>query len=202
MSESHHTSEGNNYSYKRTKRGWIFAWIKKYPWLIWLLPIVGLVSLIWFLIRVVPKPSRAMYPCQRLATPLASGFVVWIVGLISTTFVYRRTKCLLQKSRYMLAAICAAITVIIVWTSLSATNSNPISAAVFKPSEPVNSPMGDAKGIHPGRVVWIRDPDATSWNNSDGSWWDDDNTDQITVDSMVSEAIQQLTGETSDSKAC
>jgi len=61
--------------------------------------------------------------------------------------------------------------------------------------------MGTAKGIHPGRVVWIRDPDATSWNGSAGDWWDDDNTDQKMVDSMVSKAIQRLTGESSDSKA-
>ncbi|MDH4239188.1 MAG: hypothetical protein OEW48_06465, partial [Phycisphaerae bacterium] len=53
----------------------------KYPWLIWLFPVVGLVSLIWFLIRVVPKPSRATYPCQRAAFPLASGFIIWLFGL-------------------------------------------------------------------------------------------------------------------------
>ena len=61
--------------------------------------------------------------------------------------------------------------------------------------------MGTAKGIHPGRVVWIRDPDATSWDGAKGSWWDDGNTDQRLVDSMVSEAIQRLTGESSDEKA-
>jgi len=37
----------------------------KLPILRWLLPVVGLFSLIWFLIRVIPKPSRATYPCQR-----------------------------------------------------------------------------------------------------------------------------------------
>jgi len=44
---------------------------RKYPWLIWLFPIAGLLSLIWFLIRVLPKPSRATYPCQRVAAPLS-----------------------------------------------------------------------------------------------------------------------------------
>jgi hypothetical protein len=136
-----------------------------------------------------------------LAAPLASGFVVWIVGLIGTTLVYRKAGRLLQKSRYVLAAICAAIAVIIVWGSLSVTNSKPVSAAPFTPSEPANSPMGDAKGIHPGRVVWIHDPDVTNWDGSTGNWWDDDNTDQKIVDSMVSKAIQQLTGKSSDSKA-
>jgi len=179
----------------------LIAWNRKRPWLIWLLPIAGLMSLIWFLIRVVPKPSRATYPCQRLAAPLASGFVVWIVGLLGSTLAYHKARRLLQKSRYLLGAILAASAVVIVWVSLCVTNSSPSNAALFTPTEPANSPMGTAKGIHPGRVVWIRDPDATSWDGSKGSWWDDDHTDQKAVDSMVSEAIQQLTGESSDPKA-
>ena len=37
---------------------------------------VGLVSFVWFLLRVLPKPSRATYPCQRLSFPLAPGFIM------------------------------------------------------------------------------------------------------------------------------
>ena len=201
MSESHHTKEICSCSHKKSGRAWFVAWSRKHPWLIWLLPIVGLISLIWFLIRVLPKPSRATYPCQRLAAPLASGFVVWIVGLFGSTLVYHRARQLLQKSRYLLAAVLAASAVVIVWALMSVTNSSPSNAALFTPTESVNNPMGTAKGIHPGRVVWIRDPDATSWDGSKGSWWDDDNTDQKIVDSMASEALQQLTGESSDAKA-
>jgi hypothetical protein len=201
MSASHNTQESSGCSHKRSRTVRIVAWSRKCPWLIWLLPIMGLVSLIWFLIRVVPKPSRATYPCQRLAAPLASGFVVWIVGMLGSTLVYRRARRLLQKSRYILAAIFIAAAVAIVWASVCITNSNPASAALFTPTESANSPMGTAKGIYPGRVVWVRDPDATSWDGSTGSWWDDSHTDQKTVDSMVCEAIQQLTGESSDTKA-
>ncbi|OHB73993.1 MAG: hypothetical protein A2Z25_05705 [Planctomycetes bacterium RBG_16_55_9] len=181
------------------------AWSRKSRcpsgWLIWLLPIAGLVSLLWFLIRVVPKPSRATYPCQRLAAPIASGFVVWIMGLLGSTLAYRSARRLLQRSRYVLAGICVAAAVGVVWTSFCVTHSKSAGAALFTPTEPANNPMGAAKGIHPGRVVWIRDPAATSWDGSTGSWWDDDNTDQKTVDAMVSEAIRQLTGESSDAKA-
>ena len=46
------------------------------PRLKWLTILAGLASLIWFLVRVIPKPSRASYPCQRAAAPLASGFVI------------------------------------------------------------------------------------------------------------------------------
>jgi hypothetical protein len=54
----------------------------KYRWARWAFPLAGTVSLLWFLVRVIPKPSRATYPCQRLAAPLASGFVVWMTGII------------------------------------------------------------------------------------------------------------------------
>ena len=197
MSGSHH-AQGSRGLHKRSKKVGIITWSRKRPWLMWLLPIAGLTSLVWFLIRVVPKPSRAAYPCQRLMVPLASSFVVWIVGLVSSALVYRKGRRLLQKSRHVPAAVFAVAAVAIVWCSVCMTDNNPAGAVAFTPA---NSPIGDAKGIHPGRVVWIRDSDATSWDGSTGNWWDDGNTDQRMVDSMVSEAIQRLTGESSDSKA-
>jgi len=175
--------------------------IRNRPWLIWLLPVAGLVSLVWFLVRVVPKPSRATYPCQRLAGPLAGGFMVWVVGLIGSTLVYRKVRLLMRNSQYVLGAIYAAATVAIVWCAISISDNYPANAAVFEPSEPVNNPIGTAKGIHPGRVVWIRNPDATGWDGSRGSWWDDSNTDQKVVDAMISKSIQSLTGQSSDSQA-
>ena len=30
-------------------------------------PIVGILAIIWFLVRVIPKPSRVAYPCQQAA---------------------------------------------------------------------------------------------------------------------------------------
>jgi hypothetical protein len=165
--------------------------------LIWLLPVVGLFSLIWFLIRVIPKPSRATYPCQRLVAPFATGFVVWIAGLLASAVAYRRAKLFLRQSRYVIALTCIAVSIMAVWISLSLTTEAPATAA-FVPSEPANSPMGVAKGIHPGRVVWVHDPAATSWDGTTGRWWDDDNTDQVAVDVMVSKTIQTLTGEPND----
>ena len=61
----------------------------------------GLLSLIWFLIRVIPKPSRASYPCQRAAFPLASGFVIWIIGIIASEI--GRASCLERVFIYVVA---------------------------------------------------------------------------------------------------
>ncbi len=163
----------------------------------WVCPIIGVLSLVWFLIRVIPKPSRATYPCQRVAAPFASAFVIWLTGLVASTVAYRKAQQNLRRSRWAVAGVFLVVGVLALWISLSLTEQAPTTAA-FTPSDPPNSPMGIAKGIHPGRVAWIRDPAATRWDGSSGSWWDDDNTDPIIVDGMVSKVIQTLTGEQDD----
>jgi hypothetical protein len=123
------------------KTGKNFLRKRKYPWLIWLFPIAGLFSLLWFLIRVLPKPSRATYPCQRVAAPLASGFVVWITGLIGSTLAYRKAKRTLHQSRYVVAAVCIVVSIMAVWWSINVTSEPPAQAA-FTPTDPPNSPIG------------------------------------------------------------
>jgi uncharacterized protein (DUF362 family) len=72
---------------------------------------------------------------------------------------------------------------------------------IFTPVEPPNSPMGVGKGVHPGRVVWIHDPDAATWQKGTGYWWNDAYTDPDRVSKMFSNSIQWLTGQTTDSGA-
>ena len=43
--------------------------------------LLGIASTVWFLIRVIPKPSRAGYPCMRAAAPFMSAFVVYLLSL-------------------------------------------------------------------------------------------------------------------------
>ena len=64
-----------------------------------------------------------------------------------------------------------------------------------------NTPMGQGKGVIPGRVAWVRDPAATSWDGTTGRWWDDANTSQAVVDKMVSRTLQALTDQRSDRRA-
>jgi len=54
--------------------------------------LTGFFSLIWFLIRVIPKPSRALYPCQRVAFPVASSFVIWISGTLLSIGIFKKVK--------------------------------------------------------------------------------------------------------------
>lgn len=64
------------------------------------------------------------------------------------------------------------------------------------PGQPPVKPVGHAKGIHPGRVVWVHDPQVTDWKGpGDGHWYDAGRTDQERVDRMMDQAVCNLTGE-------
>ena len=174
---------------------------RKYPWLIWLFPIVGLASLIWFLIRVVPKPSRATYPCQRVAFPLASGFIIWLFGLAGSTVAFHKARRSFSRSRHLIGVLCIMVSIGCVWLTLTLTAQKPLKAV---DPHPVNDPIGVARGIHPGRVVWVHDPNATDWEGpgmGDGYWWQSNNTDQAAVDKMMSKAIQALAGQLNEEAA-
>jgi hypothetical protein len=167
--------------------------------LIWLFPLAGFVALIWFLVRVLPKPSRATYPCQRVAFPLASGFIIWLMGLAGSVTAFRKAKRYRNQARYVLYAVFVAVGVGSVWMALSTSKEKVTLAA-----EPTaNAPIGVAKGVHPGRVVWIHDPNATDWDgySSPEHWYDNNHTDQAVVDKMISRAIRGLAGESTDSAA-
>ena len=192
------------------KTGKIIHPTRKYrlPW--WLFPFTGLAALIWFLIRVIPKPSRAAYPCQRVAFPLASGFIVWLIGLAASTIAFHKAKRHLVRARYVLAAICIVISVASIYVALSYTSQDETFAAVPPPrvAQPANAPIGVGKGVHPGRVAWIYDPNATNWGGtldiqgvSDGYWWEPNHTDQNVVNAMVSKSLRSLTGESTDYNA-
>ncbi len=75
------------------------------------------------------------------------------------------------------------------------------SADPFRPSEKANSPMGVGKGIYPGRVVWVRDANATTWDGATGHWWDDASTNQKVVHGMTSRLLQDLAGRKNDRQA-
>jgi hypothetical protein len=158
-------------------------------------PAAGLASLLWFLFRVVPKPSRAAYPCQRAAAPLAGGFVVWAAGALVSASLFRRAKKLWKRSQLALACACAAVAAIL---AAGALLTAPEPAAKAEP----NQPIGVGKGIYPGRVVWAHDPSATNWEGpGQGHWWESSHTNQAAVDGMMSGAIRRLSGTSGDPQA-
>ena len=165
---------------------------EKHRWCRLILPITGLFALIWFLIRVIPKPSRATYPCQRVAFPLASGFIIWLTGVIGSIAAIRKAKRCFAQSRYIACIMLAIAAVGSIWLAQSLTTEEVLLADELTS----NSPVGVAKGIHPGRVVWVHDPDSTDWEGpGDGYWWQPTHTNQAAVERMMTRAIQELAGQ-------
>ncbi|NJM16799.1 MAG: hypothetical protein HC896_16785 [Bacteroidales bacterium] len=72
-------------------------------WVIFLAAGIG--STVWFLIRVIPKPSRASYPCVRASAPFMSAFVLYMLSLGTSVFSFRKFKTNMQRSRYGLAGL-------------------------------------------------------------------------------------------------
>lgn len=177
------------------------------PWRGWVrcvYPLVSLAALAWFLFRVIPKPSRAMYPCQQAAFPLASSLVVWLLGLHRGVCAWLRAAGSSVRVRRALAvAGVVGLAAGLVGAGMIARNMalspGPVTAAVVAP----NAPIGIARGIHPGRVVWYRDAAACSWSGSkDGThWWDSNKVSQARVEGMLSAALRGLTGATNDTAA-
>jgi hypothetical protein len=168
----------------------------------WIWVIIGLASVIWVLIRVVPRPSRASYPCQKFAQPLAAGFIVWLLGLAGSTLIIRRTRRLFKKQRYAVGAICFAMAILLCFATLmSDTRDVTASTDEFVPTDAANTPVGTGKGIHPGRVVWIYDSELCDQGSTSGWWWDDQRTDPEVARSMMTRALLNLTGIDDPAKA-
>ena len=75
---------------------------------------------------------------------------------------------------------------------------NPQSPKLFvKP----NQPIGEGRGIHPGRVAWIHAPGVAKWDGHTGLWVEDRWNDQAKADAMIPHAVMQLTGESTAKKA-
>ena len=102
-----------------------------------------------------------------------------------------------------------ALTILCVagWTLVFSTTRGAAAAPDktdwnFIPAQP-NAPVGVARGIHPGRVVWARDPMATkwagNWQQKADQWWLDANTDQSRVDALLAATLTNLTS-TADSE--
>jgi uncharacterized protein (DUF362 family) len=90
---------------------------------------------------------------------------------------------------------------LLVCPNATAQQRGGTAADPFKPSEGANQPLGVGRGIHPGRVVCIRDGRATSWDGATGHWWDDANTDQKVVHGMTARLVQNLSGRTNGKQA-
>lgn len=170
--------------------------------------LTGIASTVWFLVRVIPKPSRAAYPCMRAAAPVMSGFILYLIGAGTAGMGLKKARQHIVSGRFFPAVLFAfmALSGLVL---LMASDTTPVSgnvAAIQAPPDGPNNPMGEAKGIVPGRVVWVWNPRATDENctnklndpvrKEDGYFLPKNNNQQV-IDSMMRQSLILLTGKES-----
>ena len=163
---------------------------------------IGLSSTVWFLVRVIPKPSRATYPCMQAAAPMMSGFVVWLLALFGTSFAFKKARQRWLESRYFVAGlfVVAGSVALFAMMSKSTFEANATTNALeiwYKP----NIPLGTAKGIHPGRVAWGHNSNIASWDGKTGFWWEDRFNNQNETDKLFSQTLSSLTNLKNEKKS-
>ena len=164
-----------------------------------LLFLTGIISTIWFLIRVIPKPSRAGYPCMKVAAPIMSGFVLYLLSIGGISYAIKRIRQNLIKSQYLAAGI--FVLVALAGLIISITSSPQFIFGRTLPStgpdDGPNQPIGKAQGVNPGKVVWIWDPEATNENcttnyKTKDWYWKPENTNEKVVGRMFRDGLLKL----------
>jgi hypothetical protein len=163
--------------------------------------LMGIISTIWFLVRVIPKPSRAGYPCMKVAAPFMSGFVVYLFSLGGISFAFKKIRQNLSRARYFAAGsfVMVALAGIVISIINTTQDTYARTLPATGPDDGPNQPIGKALGVNPGRVVWIWNPEATNENCTTGfdtqDWyWKPENTNEKVVGSMFRNALNKLCG--------
>jgi len=162
---------------------------------------LGIASTVWFLLRVIPKPSRASYPCVRAAAPLMSGFVLYILSLGGLSLLLKKAWFNIVRAKYLTGGLLLVIALIFSAASLinnfSSSSAQPVGTK--GPVDGPNQPFGKPHGINPGLVVWAWNPEATNENcknvieNADW-FFNPINANQEIISKMVSEAVLKIGG--------
>ena len=172
----------------------------KKHWAILSFVVLGVISTLWFLIRVIPKPSRATYPCMQAASPIMSGFVIWLLSLSGSALAFKEAKNKLLEAKYLAVVLFVILGIAgaNLFTVKSDANFSVNNLKIwYKP----NVPLGVAKGINPGRVVWGHDPKIASWDGKTGFWWEDRFNNQTETDKLVSQTLFSLTNTQNEQKS-
>ena len=167
--------------------------------------ILGVASTVWFLIRVIPKPSRASYPCMKAAAPIMSTFIVYLLSLAGGAVFIRKGLRMLYRLRFLLSAFFLILGLSFIFFTSTLFPDRSYSGTVGSLPEDflANIPYGSGTGIYPGRVVWAWNPDATDENctntrndperGEDGYFLEKNNNREV-ISRMLDDMVIKLTG--------
>ena len=139
---------------------------------------------------------------MKVAAPFMSGFVAYLLAVGGLVTISRKFK---KKINVRLGA--TVFLLFGVFLVIAVTNSNA-PLMLFQdidertgPEDGPNQPIGEAKGIFPGRVVWVWNADATnekfehnSLDDYDFFWLEKNNNPEV-ISKMFGDGIMQLAGE-------
>ena len=167
---------------------------------------LGIGTTVWFLVRVIPKPSRAAYPCMQASAPIMSAFVLYLLSLVTGISAWLKARTFIKNKKYGFATL--FILVALIGSLIFATqNSDSLYAEIKSVVNPVkmmlgaNDPIGTPNGIYPGRVVWVHNPGVSNWDEQTGFWFEDRWNSQEKANEMVSSSLTNLTGQRIEKKA-
>jgi uncharacterized protein (DUF362 family) len=142
-------------------------------------------ALIWVLLRTGRKPSRVVYPCQRAAL------------VTSWAFLGAPVLAAVAAGRWKRPVAWTAVAVATGWAVFALGGAGLFDPDGGLPEDhwrPARMPAWVSKDRpFAGRVVEVRDPDATSWDYETGYYGD--YVDQSVVDAMVTAGLLELTNE-------
>ncbi len=145
---------------------------------------------------------------MKVAIPLASSLIIYMSTLLASVMFFRKAFRKISESKYALATLLLLLAIgFSLGTVLIKKNESFAAIPPTDYEDPLgpNVPIGEAKGIFPGRVVWMHNPDATNencvpWEYGDG-YFLDKNCDQELVDEMLSQAMLEVSGEETEEAA-
>jgi len=159
--------------------------------------LAGIAAIIWFIVRVVPRPDRLRYPCQQMGISVAVGYIAFWSIIWSAMF--HGIALWVRKVKFKTSVVAPVILVSFVMIFSVSSNvfaENYIIKSkekeIFTLWDPIpNEPIGTPYGYKPGRVVWGWNPNATE-KDLTGYWWQKENNDQEVIDQMFSSGIKKL----------
>jgi hypothetical protein len=165
--------------------------------------IMGIGSTIWFLVRVIPKPDRAGYPCMKAAAPIMSGFVIYLITLGGSVLFFKNAFHKFKQAKYLTAgfSMLACFILVLAFNANDArkafSNTTDINWPKGELPDGVNNPMGTGFGIFPGRVTWAWNPDATNEkcpNVITDAYFMPKNNNQDVINTMADQSIKNIGG--------
>jgi len=147
--------------------------------------IIGFIAVSWFLIRVIPKPQRAMYPCQRILFPFISSFVIWILGIFSSLYIFKNSQRAFRHNKWIVGIVLLIGSIVSFYFASNPGGTKTFAMSIIKsPIEEIIFATPLSQIMNPISEVSIIESGKDNVND----------IQQTEVDSMVRKAVELVGG--------